>query len=104
MIEVQNCFQGYDSNWNWVAKSNTAKLSNRCHARLIREARAHFDGFGIDFSQYDEPVVTLMDEITAQVEWTHRESQRQIRLLEVWFDKKTGAINQCGQNYGDIVS
>ncbi|MBC2806573.1 hypothetical protein C3Y94_025825 [Rhizobium ruizarguesonis] len=104
MIEVQNCYQGYDSNWNLVSKTRTAKLSNRCHARLIREARQHFDGFGIDFTQYDEPAVLLMEELVAQIEWTHKESQRQLRLLEVWFDKKTGAILQCGQNYGDIVS
>jgi hypothetical protein len=104
VIEVQNTYQGYDRHWNWGTRTSTHKLSNRCHARLVREARKHFDGFGIDFSQYGEPVVILHDKIIAQVEWTHKTSQRQIRLLEVWFDERTGAILQCGQNYGDLVS
>lgn len=104
MIEVENCFQGYDAGWNWATKTNKVKLPNQCYARLVREARQHFDGFGIDFSQYGEPVVVLSDEIVAQVEWTNISSGKKLTLLEVWFHEKTGEILQCGQNYGDIVS
>lgn len=103
-VEVQNCYQGYDSSWNWTTKTNKATLSKRCYERLVREAREHFDGFGIDFTQYGRPTVVLSDEITAQVEWVHRLSGKSITLLEIWFNKKTGAINQCGQNYGGLVS
>lgn len=81
-----------------------ATISKRAYGRLMREARKHFDGLGIDFDQYDEGKAIFHDMIVAQVEWTHKISGRQLKLLEIWFDRKTGAINQCGQNYGDIVS
>lgn len=104
MSEVLNYFNGYDSSWNWVTKTETMKLSNRVHSRLVREAREHFGGFGIDFDQYGEPVVELFDGITASVKWDHRGSGKSITLLEIWFHEKTGEILQCGRNYGDLVS
>lgn len=104
MISVENIYRGYSASWDLVSKTNTVKLSNRCHARLVREAQEHFDGFGIDFSQYSTPVVILHEEIVAQVDWEHKTSGKKISLLRIYFDEKTGAISQCGENYGDIVS
>lgn len=104
MIEVQSYYQGYDKGWNWGTKVRTVKLSNRCHTRLVREARQHFDDFGIDFTQYGPGEVLLDDDITAQVTWTHKKSGRTITLTQIWFNKKTGEINQCGSQYGNLVS
>jgi hypothetical protein len=104
VVEVENCYRGYDKGWNWTTLRSVAKLSNRCYARLVREAVEHFEGFGLDFSQYDQPVVTLDDEITAQVEWTHKVSGKTLTLTSVWFNERTGEINQCGTSYGGLVS
>lgn len=103
MIEVTNTYQGYDSSWNWGTKSNTAALSNRCHARLIREAqRDYLDGYGFVWADWT-PEVFLSDEITASIEWTHKVTGRKLHLTNIWFDKRTGAINQAGTNYGDLT-
>lgn len=103
MIEVQNLSQGYSAGWDWVTKTNTAKLSNRCYARLIREAqRDYLDGYGFIWADWTVEVI-LSDEITAQIEWTHKVTERKLTLTNIYFDKSTGQINQAGTNYGDLV-
>jgi hypothetical protein len=79
-------------------------ISRRACERIIREAKRDFlDGFGIDWSLYDEPSITFYDMLTCQIEWTHKTSGKQVHLTQIFFDKKTGRIDQAGSNYGNLT-
>lgn len=102
-VTVVNVFRGYDRGWNWVAKTNTAKLSDRCHAALIRNAqRDYLDGYGFDWAEW-APTVTLDEEITAQIEWLHKTTGRELVLTNIYFNRRTGEIHQAGSNYGNLT-
>lgn len=79
-------------------------ISRRACERIIREAKRDFlDGFGIDWALYGEPNITFFDMLTCQIEWTHKTSGKQVRLTHIFFDKKSGRINQAGSNYGNLT-
>jgi hypothetical protein len=102
-VQVTNCYQGYDAGWNMTTKTNVVKLSERCHARLIREAqRDYLEGYGFDWAEWT-PEVVLSEEITAQIEWKHKTTGREIHLTRITFDRRTGKIEQAGTNYGSLT-
>lgn len=107
-MEVENYTQNFDD-WNSFAndgrgrfgiKRTRATINKRAYARLVREARTYVDGYGIDFSQFEEPEVIFHDMLTAQVDWKHKVTGNKISLTQIWFDKKTGSILQCGTQCG----
>ena len=102
-IEVQNFVLRYDASWNFRPHADTAKLSNRVHARLVRDAqRQYLDGYGLDWSQFDAEI-TLSEGITAQIDFTHRISERVITLTEIYFNERTGEILQAGTQHGNLT-
>jgi hypothetical protein len=85
-------------------KQVDGSISRRAHERIIREAkRDYLDGYDIDWSRYEEPTVVFHDMMTCQIEWKHKVSGREIHLSNICFDKRTGAIDQAGTNYGSLT-
>lgn len=89
------------------------RMTDRKRARMIRDAkRDYLAEFGIDWSQYDEPVIDGLDEcphsdgLVLAIFW-HRNGVENastgIKLSEVRWDEKTGEILQAGSNYGSLV-
>lgn len=79
-------------------------ISRRAYERLIREAkRDYLDGFDIDWTKYGEPTITFYDMLTAQIEWPNLKSGQLITLTHIWFERKTGAINQAGTQHGSLT-
>ena len=91
-----------------VHRSVQFALSNRCHARLMREATERMAGYGIDWSLYKAPAVIVgeicPDFCIGTVEWRHKSGDFGVQLAGVWFDRKTGRIDQCGTEHGDLVA
>jgi hypothetical protein len=105
------------------------RLTKRKQARLIRDARACLDGFGVDWSLYGEPHIEGLpgnptrvtnvrglgetqyhattetdDGIVLAIVWTRKDNPDvQIELGQVWWNDDTGEILQCGSNYGRLV-
>lgn len=110
-MEVENYTQNFDD-WSQFRnggrggcgiKRAPATLSKRAMARLVREAYKFMDGYGLDFSQFDAPLVTFYDMLTAQVEWKHKVTGFEVHLTGVHFERKTGEIIQAGTNYGSLT-
>lgn len=87
---------------HYPLKRDDKTMSARAYARLVREAEAFFDGFGLDFSQYGNADVSLMEDVTVDITWTHKASGQEIELSYIHFDRKTGEILQAGTNYGRL--
>lgn len=103
-MKVENYTQGYDSNWIWGTFQKPDTISRRVYDRILRQAKNDYlDGFGIDWSKYDEGNLIFDNMITCQAEFTNKLSGQKILLTYIWFDKKTGEINQAGTQYGSLT-
>lgn len=111
-MEVDNYTQDL-SQWNSFAndgrgasgiKKVPGEISERSYRRILRDAKTDYlDGFGIDWSQYDEGKVLFFDMTTAQAEFTHKENEKKIVLTRIYFSKSTGRIHQAGTQYGELT-
>ena len=109
-MQVVNYTQDLDA-WNAYAnegrgssgvKRTAGTISQRAYKRLMRESKEFLNGFGIDFSQYDDGSVIFHDMLVAQIEWTHKTNGNKICLTEIHFEKQTGEIIHAGSNYGNL--
>lgn len=102
-MQVQNYAERWPApDFNRVYVRDDATISKRAHARLVREARDMLEGYGLDFAQLDGPAFVFHEMTTATATWTHKTSGQEVALSEIWFNQKTGAIHQCGSNYGRL--
>ena len=81
----------------------TGKLSKSIKDKLIRQGQDILlplvDVTGLGWKaevEWDE------DEVTVEIVFTNA-SKKSIIISNVWFDVKTGEINQYGSNYGMLV-
>jgi hypothetical protein len=71
--------------------------------KLIHNALEIMDGYSIDFSQYQAPVIWGTSVCTIEIIWTHKKSKQELVLSCIWFSEKTGEILQYGSNYGQLT-
>lgn len=70
-------------------------MEDQILARVIKDAHAYFEGYGIDFSQYEDPVVELDELGHGEITITHITSGNELILTNVWIDLQTGEIFQA---------
>jgi hypothetical protein len=106
-MKVENYTQDL-THWNSIentcgTKRDDKQFSKKKLARLTREAKVFFDGFGINWELYGEPDVIFNDMTIATVEWTNKKSKEKLVLSSVWFDDASGEILQAGSNHGELT-
>jgi len=90
--------------------SDRPRLTPRRRARLLRDAQAALAPFGVDWTRYGPAEVVGYDDcvhddgIKLAIHWPLLADPRaRLVLSEVYWDYRTGAILQCGANYGMLV-
>lgn len=110
-VEVENYTQDLSRFSNMANNGRGAYGVKRAPGRLMPEVLARIlsdakqqvdDRGGVDWSQYGEPSAIFDDMTTATVEWTHARTGNKLRLNRIHWDDDTGAIVQCGTQYGDF--
>jgi len=68
-------------------------------ARTIKDAYEYFEGYGIDFTQYGDPILDFPDDYgPGEITWVHKTSGNEMLLTDVWIKRETGEILQAGSS------
>lgn len=99
--------ENYEDRWlppsfNRQLVREDAKMSKKALERMAREAQQALQGYGLDFTQLDGPVFCFYSMLTATATWTHKRTEQEVELSNIYFDRDTGEISQCGNNYGSL--
>lgn len=93
-----------------VGRHTRIRMRPRCRKRFLAEAHAAVADFAIDWSHYEPPQIQGLDEcehrdgLVLAVYWPLKGNPScGVILSRIFWDEATGAILQCGTNYGCLV-